>query len=275
MLQAHIFNLHGNEGAIVNGLVKGFAGVVGVDVNLDDLIVVHQHQAVTQAAEEFPQLLRVVFVLPGDDELSAVGEGDVLGVKVGEGGLLGNGFDTAVGSDDFLAPGGAEHSLQHHYPALTAGIYYTGLFQNRVLINGVSKGDFGFLESCLVDGFEVLILTGNGHCLGRCQSGDGQNGAFGRLHNCLISGIHTFLQRLRPKSAIADFSALQLPGNAPQQQGQNHAGVASCAPEHSGCGNGRRLLQGGILCLPQVCGCGVDGHRHIGTGVAVRHREYV
>jgi len=50
VLQAHIFDLYRDERAVVHSLVKGFARVVGVDVDLDDLVVVHQHKAVAQTA---------------------------------------------------------------------------------------------------------------------------------------------------------------------------------------------------------------------------------
>ena len=42
-----------------------------------------------------------------------------------------------------------------------------------------------------------------------------------------------------------------------------------------GCGDGGSLLQRGILGLAQVvCSC-IDGHGHIGAGVAIGHGEHV
>ena len=53
-------------------------------MHLDDLIVIHQHQAVAQLTEERPERFGILVVLPVDNELGAVGEGDVLGVEIGE-----------------------------------------------------------------------------------------------------------------------------------------------------------------------------------------------
>ena len=78
-----------------------------MNVNLDDFVVLHQHQAVAQLLEERAQLLRVLPVLPGDNELGAVGEGDVLGVELGEIRLLLRGLPLKILRDgDVLAPQG-------------------------------------------------------------------------------------------------------------------------------------------------------------------------
>ena len=112
MLQTHVLNFYGDKGAVGQGLLQGRGGVVGVDVDLDDLVVIHQHQAVAQLLEEGPQFLRVPSGLPGDDEFCAVGEGNVLGVEVREIGLLLGGFLLDVFRDGHvLSPQGQEHGF--------------------------------------------------------------------------------------------------------------------------------------------------------------------
>ena len=121
----------------------------------------------------------------------------------------------------------------------------------------------------------VVVLLGCLLGLGGCQTGNGQNGALGRLHNRLVGSVHAALQGLGPQNAVAGLHALQLLGDAPHQQGQDDTGVAPGAPEHGGSRGLGGLLQGGVLHLPQVSGGGVDGHGHIGAGIAVRHGENV
>ena len=276
MLQAHILHLHGDEGAIFNGLVEGPAGVVGVDVNLDNLVVVHQYQAVANGGQEVPQLLRVVLVLPGDDELGAVGEGDILGVEVGEIRLLLHlVLAAALGHHHILTPQGAEHGLQSEHPALAAGIHHPGLLQHRVLVDGVGQGDPGLFQGGLLDKFDEIVLPGGLGGLGSRQPGHGEDGALGGLHHRLVGGIHTVLQSGGPEHAVGGVAALQGLGNSPEQQGKNHAGVASCPPQHGGGGNLGGGVQLRVLGLAQVGGGGVDGHGHIGAGVAVGNREHI
>ena len=52
-----------------------------MDMHLDDLVVVHQHKAVAQLGQERPEILRVTVIFPGNNELGAVGEGDVLAAQ--------------------------------------------------------------------------------------------------------------------------------------------------------------------------------------------------
>ena len=276
VLQAHILHLHGDEGAVVNGLAQSLAGVIGVDMNLDDLIVVHQHQAVAQLAQEGTKLLGILVVLPADDELGAVGKGNVLGVEVGEvrsflhrrrvGGRL---------CHHILALNGGQHGLQGSEPALAAGIHNPRLLQNRVLVDGVCQGNLGLLHGGILNEFDEVILLRGLLRLGGSQSGDGENGALGRLHNRLVGRVHALLKRLCPQNAVTVGASLELPGDTPEQQGQNHAGVAPGTPEHSGSGNFRGSAQIRVIRLAQVSGGGGDGHGHIRAGIAVGHREHI
>ena len=276
MLQAHILDFYGDKGAVFQGLLQRRTGVIGMHMDLDDLIIVHQHQTVAQFGQERTQLLRVLVVLPGDDELRAVGKGDVLVGKVGEiGALLHLGALTVFGDHHILAPEGQQHGFQHEAPALAAGVHHAGLFQHRVLVHGIGQSNFCRFQRLLLDEFQVVVLVGGGQGLGGGQPGHGQDGALSGLHHGLVGGVHAFLQSIGPQHAVTFAGALELLGNAPHQQGKNHAGVAPGAPQHGGGGSGSGLLQRGGLQLPQVGSGGVNGHRHIGTGISVRHREHI
>ena len=81
---SHVFNLGGHERAIRQRLFKNGAGMVRMDVHLDDLVVRDEHKAVAEIGEEGTQQLRILVVLSRDDKLRAVAERDVLRVKLGE-----------------------------------------------------------------------------------------------------------------------------------------------------------------------------------------------
>ena len=53
------------KAAVSQGLLQCGAGIIGVNMDLDDLIVVHQNQTVAQLLEEGSQLLRVLVLSPG------------------------------------------------------------------------------------------------------------------------------------------------------------------------------------------------------------------
>ena len=252
------------------------AGIVGVHMDLDDLFIVHQHQTVAQAGEELTQLLGIQIVLALDDELGAVGEGDILGVEIGEvGGILGLALAVGGGDVQILALQRQCHGLQSQQPALAAGIDHTGLLQDGVHVGGGSQSDLRLSDGGIVDELDVVVLPGGLGGLGCSQTGDGQDGALGGLHNGLVGSVHAALQSLGPDNAVGLGLALQGVGDAAHQQGQDDAGVAAGAAEHGGSSGLGGLLQGGILDLAQVGGGGIDGHGHVGAGVAIGHGEHV
>ena len=209
MLQAHIFNFYSYKRAVAHRFVKRRAGVIGMHVDLDDLVIIHQYQAVAQLIEEGPQCFRVFVVFTGDDKLRAVGEGDILGVKVAEVCLLLNLLLLQVGGHlDVLIVDSGHHTFQHQQPALAAGIHHTGLFQHRVLIDRVGKCDLCLVNGGLMDCLEALILFR--HLGGLCggQAGNRQNCTLGRLHNRLVCGIHAFLQGGCPQHTVTALVAL-------------------------------------------------------------------
>lgn len=51
MLQTHVLDLHRDEGAVVQRLGQRLAGIVGMDMHLDNLVVVHQYEAVAPGSD--------------------------------------------------------------------------------------------------------------------------------------------------------------------------------------------------------------------------------
>ncbi|CAN3970038.1 Glycerophosphodiester phosphodiesterase, partial [Dysosmobacter welbionis] len=84
-LGPHVLDLGQLQSAVLLGLVQGVAGDVGVDVDLKGLIVLADHQTVTDAVEICPQRLqRDIGHGLADDEYRVEGEGDVLRRHGGE-----------------------------------------------------------------------------------------------------------------------------------------------------------------------------------------------
>ena len=277
VLQAHILHLDGDEMAVLNGLVQSLAGVVGMHMDLDDLVVVHQHQTVAQAVQEGPELFGVILILPANDELGAIGKGDVLGIEVGE---IGGFLDCAILSpilrdDHILTLQGQQHCFQCQSPALAAGIHNSRLFQHGVLVHSIGQGDLRLFQGGHLDKLHIVLLLGSGSGLGGSQPGDGEDGALGGLHNGLIGSVHALLQGLGPQNTIAAVMALQCPLQALEEQRQDHARVAPGAPQCGGSGGLGHGVQLGAVHTPQIVGCGVDSHGHIRAGVAIGHGENV
>ena len=104
------------------------------------------------------------------------------------------------------------------------------------------------------DGSNIFITGGGVNAIGGLAAagiGGGEGGG--------ISGLH----------------ALQSLGKAPEQQGEDDAGVASGTLKQSGGGDGGCLPHRGGSGLAQRLGSGGDGHGHIGARVTVRHGEYI
>ena len=224
MLLAHVLHLDRQKAAVGEGLLQDFAWMVGVDMYLDDLIVVHQHQAVPQSIEEGPQCLGIFLGVPGTDELCTVAELDLSRLKapkvrllpLGDGrGLLvvGRGRDSV----EFV-----QHSLEDHHKAHAAGVHHPGLFQHRVLVHRVRQGLPGPLK-----GRSQHILKG-GVFLRRPagpvprQTGDGEHRPLRRLHHRLIGRDHPRVQRVGQVNAVHGVLVLHRPGESPEDQGENH-----------------------------------------------------
>ena len=127
-----------------------------------------------------------------------------------------------------------------------------------------------FSERCF---FMFRTVPGTG--LGR-QTDDGQDGTFGGRHDRFISGLDTVGQRKDHVPHVDLFFALEAFGQPSEDEGQDDAGIASGAPQHGGGGRLRDLVDSDIVREPfELLAGGGDRHRHIGSRIAVRHREHV
>ena len=109
-----------------------------MDVDFDDLIVVHYHDAVTDGFQRSAQVSRIVFTVrvTSDDKFRAIGEMDFL-VKFG--GHIAEEFSRFIQLfffgfyffyNDPVAQY-AEDAVKNHAQALSTGVDDTGFFQYR------------------------------------------------------------------------------------------------------------------------------------------------
>ena len=70
------------------------------------------------------------------------------------------------------------------------------------------------------------------------ETGNRQHRALGGLHNGLVGGGHTFLHGGGEGGGVSGLHALQGLGKAPEQQGEDDAGVAPGTPKQGGGGDG-------------------------------------
>ena len=279
----HILDLEVGEVAVLDGLAQDLAGVGGVDMEVDDVIVLDADDAVAVGLGEGAHLCGACTLVLVDEELGAVAVLDVLDLHqvVGEdalagvfGGELGLVGDSLAAGHDGLAVEDLAHTLKDDHDALTAGVHDASLLQDGQQVGSV-------LQSLLTGGHHDVpqlghVLFAAGSSFLGSDAGDGQDGAFGGLHDSFVSALDALLQRSHDVGGVSLFLALQSFGEAAEQQAGDDAGVAAGAAQHGGGGGLCGLAHGAAVVhgLQLTDGC-TDGHAHVGAGVAVGDGEHV
>ena len=283
MLLLHVFNFHGEQLAVLKSGLQCIAGVLCMHVGLDDLVVVHHHHAVADGLQEQAQLQGVLLDLrvTAHDKLGAVGKVDLAVEFRGHvpeefRGLLGLFLFGEAAFQHDAAAEHAEHSLENEAQPLAAGVHNPSLFQHRQQVGGVLQSVCGAHAggvphlngiAAQLQGFTAPFGSDSGH---------GEDSAFRGLHYSLVGLVHAQLQRGHQVFGGDLLLALQALGDAPEQQGQNDAGVAPGAPQHGGSRLFRCLGSvGRVVQLLHFLRRGANGHGHVGAGVAVGHGENV
>ena len=273
VLGTHILDLGQFQHAVLLGFGEGFAGDIGMDMNLEGFVILADDQAVADGVQIGTEGFQVGVLVLADDEHGIKGEGDVLVGQSGKVGLLLGLLAILLGHGQ--AAQLIQHTLQDDQEALAAGVYDTGLLQNGVLVDGVVQGDLAFLDGGLQHELKVVVLAGSAGGLGGSHTGNGQNGAFGGLHNGLVSGGDAEVQSDGQVTAIHGLVVLDGLGQTTEQQGQDNAGVTARAAQQCGGGHLSDLTHRGAGLFLQFGGGSGHGQTHIGTGVAVRDGEHV
>ena len=253
-LLVHILDLEVGEVAVLDGLAQDLAGVGGVDMEVDDVIVLDADDAVAVGLGEGAHLCGACALVLVDEELGAVAVLDVLdlhqvvgedalaGVLGGELGLVG---DSLAAGHDVLTVEDLAHALEDDHDALAAGVHDAGLLQDGQQVGSV-------LQSLLTGGHHdvpqlghILFAAGSSFLGG--DAGDGQDGAFGGLHDSLVSALDALLQCSHDVGGVSLLFALQSFGEAAEQQAGDDAGVAAGAAQHGGGGGLCGLAHGAAV----------------------------
>ena len=189
-----------------------------MDVYLERLVVLADDKAVADGVKiHAKRLKRNVLVFLADNVNGIVGKGNVLGRKVCEVRLL---FGLAGGilRGNVVSLKARQHALQDHKKAHAACVHHAGLFEDRVLVDGILKRDLRGLNGACQYALEICILRGELSGSVRSQAGDGQDRSLRGLHDSLIGGLHACGQSIRKVLAACFQFSLEGLGKAPEQK---------------------------------------------------------
>ena len=278
MLGAHVLYLCKLQRTVLLRLVERVAGDVGMDVNLEGLVILADDQRVAYAVEVGAQRVEIdVGVVLADDVHRVEREGDVLGVEHLERGLfldLSLRLCGAHGSRDLAAQGG-EHRLEYRHKAHAARVHNSGLLQHGVEVHGVLQRLFARSDRALERAFKACARVRGLYGCGGGKAGNGEYGALRGLHNCLVCRVHAVGQRAGEFRRACGLDALEAAGYPAEQQRQDNAGVAARAAQQRGCDAGGRGVDCVEALFPQLGGGAVHGKAHVGAGIAVGDGENV
>ena len=279
----HILDLEVGQVAVLDGLAQNLTGVGGVNVQVDDIVILNADHAVAVGFCKGAHLGGAGTLVLVDKELGAVAVGNVLHLHqvVGEHALTGifSGQLCLVGGslaagNHVLAVEHLAHALKDDHDALTACVHNAGLLQHGQQVGGILQ--------CLLTGSQHHVPQG-GH-IGGIAGGsflgsnacNGQNGALGGLHHGLVSALNTLLQGSHDIGNVSLFFSLQSLGKAAEQQTGDNAGVAARTAQHGRSSSLGSFAHGAAVVQSfQLTHGSAHGHAHVGAGVAIGHGENV
>lgn len=146
MLLTHVFDFNGQQRTEFQALLERLVRLVGVNVYLDDIIILDNNQRIADLVQDGAQTSDIAcLVLAGCDELGAVGEGDVLVVDRSE---VCGGLGRLCRNSTFLVDAAqrVQHALEDGDKAEAAGVNHACLFEHRILMNGFLKCGVALLD---------------------------------------------------------------------------------------------------------------------------------
>ena len=279
----HILDLEVGQVAVLDGLAQDLAGVGGVNVQVDDIVILNADHAVAVGLCKGAHLGGAGTLVLIDEELGAVAVGNVLhlhqvvskhaltGIFSGQLCLVGGSLTTG---NNALAVEHLAHALKDDHDALTACVYNTGFLQHGQQVGGIVQ--------CLLAGSQHHVPQGGniggiaGSSFLGSNAGNGQDSALGGLHHGLVGTLNALLQGSHDIGNVSLFFALQSLGEAAEQQAGDNAGVAARTAQHGRSSSLGSFAHGAAVVQSfQLTHGSAHGHAHVGAGVAIRHGENV
>lgn len=146
VLLTHVFDFNGQQRTEFQALLERLVRLVGVNVYLDDIIILDNNQRIADFVQNGAQTSNIsCLVLAGCDELGAVGEGDVFVVDRSE---VCGGLGRLCRNSTFLVDAAqrVQHALEDGDKAEAAGVNHACLFEHRILMNGFLKCGVALLD---------------------------------------------------------------------------------------------------------------------------------
>ena len=245
----HILDLHAVDLSEIQGVLKRASGLIGVDVDFDEIQVTDADQTVAQLGKLVAQLVDIRFgsarmnVL--NEELGAISKFNVVEIV----NVRGEDLVLLLNGGDGLLGGGLGYLLPFHHhqkgfkdahQAHTARIYDARFFEDGEHIGGVFQNQLTFLNQLFKHRFKTGVIA-FGHANGtlRDHAHHGKNSAFFGLVDRAVSNASPFQKRLgehlwrqnvgdRSDDIRKTFIDLR----------KDNAAVASCAAQRSGSQHG-------------------------------------
>ena len=283
VLEGHVFNLERQKFAVFLHLVEDVAGLLRVDVDLDDA-------SVPEADHGFPHAVEIILdpaqvkglgishlcPLQPEQELGAVAE-DQLAVfgeagKVRAGGLAVRGGGPRRGG---LAVQGSLHALGDAEEARAAAVHHAGLPQHVQQLRRPVQGPaqlpekIGAVAVCRAGFVQPGAGVGHGVLVDR------EDRPLHRDRDGPVGLIHAVGQGPVDGGEIGGLHVLQGVGDAGEDPGENDAGIPPGAQEHALGRRGRDFSETVAPGGGQLRRAGVDGHIHIVSGIPVGDRKHV
>ncbi len=209
----------------------------------------------------------VLLRLGGGEEFLAYGG------HVGDGGGRGGEFNVIIFR--VLFEERAEEAFHNDDDALTAGIDYAGVTEDREHGGGLGEGVPGFFEGAVPEVQDIFLIVGAiGRAFGETAQ-DGEHGAFDRLGDSLVAGLGAGGEGAGEGVWVGNFNVFEALGESGEELREDDAAVSTSAEE---CAASRFMGDGGegggVDGLQAVIH-GLHGEEHVGASVAIRDGEDV
>ena len=273
MLHTHVLDLGKLKRAVFLGFVQRLPWNVRMDMDLERLVVLADDETVADGIEVQAQRFDGDVRIFADDVNGVVCKRDVFAVEAGEVRLI-----VCLGCaviDNVVALKDGKHPLEDHAEAHAARVHHARLLENGVLVDGVVERGMRRIDALGKDGLNAVVLACKVACGGRCEAGDGENGALGGLHDRFIGGLDACGKRGCKIVAVGLAFALPGRGEAAEQERENDAGVAARAAQHGGRRHIGGLCERGLRVFLKISRGRAERHAHVRAGVAVGDGENV